>query len=246
MPSIADPRFARLALQHTLDGLKVPAIAHELAGGVEPELVWRNDLDGLTFRIGQRYLKWNPRSTGIDLERERVRLEWISARHPAPRVVDHRADDHAQWLLSEAIPGDSAVGDEWRARRPEAIRAIAAGLRAIHAIPIGDFPTGWTEEAWVGRRPSTLGDRPPVDDPVVVHGDACAPNTLISETGAWTGHVDFGDLAVGDRWADLAIASLSLDWNFGEGHQPELFDAYGIARDEERIRYYRALWELES
>ena len=26
---------------------------------------------------------------------------------------------------------------------------------------------------------------------------------------------DFGDLAVGDRWADLAVASLSLDWNFG-------------------------------
>jgi kanamycin kinase len=46
----------------------------------EPELVWRNELDGLTFRIGDRYLKWNPPSTGIDLERERVRLEWISAR----------------------------------------------------------------------------------------------------------------------------------------------------------------------
>jgi aminoglycoside phosphotransferase len=47
---------------------------------------------------------------------------------------------------------------------------------------------------------------------------------------------DFGDLAVGDRWADLAIASLSLDWNFGEGHQPEFFDAYGIVPDEDRIR----------
>ncbi len=63
---------------------------------------------------------------------------------------------------------------------------------------------------------------------------------------AWTGNVDFGDLAVGDRWADLAIASLSLDWNFGEGHQAALFDAYGIDPDEERIRYYRALWDLES
>lgn len=46
--------------------------------------------------------------------------------------------------------------------------------------------------------------------------------------------------------ADLAIASLSLDWNFGEGHQDELFDVYGIARDEQRISYYRALWEAES
>ena len=61
---------------------------------------------------------------------------------------------------------------------------------------------------------------------------------------AW--EVDFGDLGVGDRWADLAIASLSLDWNFGEGHQAEFFDAYGVEPDAERIDYYRRLWDLES
>ena len=38
---------------------------------------------------------------------------------------------------------------------------------------------------------------------------------------------------------------MSLDWNFGEGHR-RLFEAYGIEPDAERIRYYRALWELES
>jgi kanamycin kinase len=134
----------------------------------------------------------------------------------------------------------------WRARTPEAIRAIATGLRAIHAVPIGDFPSEWSAQVWVGRRPESLGASPPIDDPVLVHGDACAPNTLISEEGVWTGNVDFGDLAVGDRWADLALASMSLDWNFGEGHQQEFFDDYGIEPDEERIRYYRALWDLES
>jgi kanamycin kinase len=243
---VTDSQFAELARQHTLRGLAVPRIALELAGDSEPELIWRNDLDGLTFRIGDRYLKWNPRSTGIDLGRERVRLDWISRRHPAPRVVDHGADGDAQWLLTEAVPGGSAVGDAWRARRPEAIRAIATGLRAIHAIPIDDFPTDWTAEVWVGRQPASIGARPPVDSPVVVHGDACAPNTLISDAGTWTGNVDFGDLAVGDRWADLAVASMSLDWNFGEGHQAEFFDAYGISPDEVRIRYYRTLWDLES
>ncbi len=243
---MADPRFAHLADFHSLRGLEVPRRARELAGDGEPELAWRNELDGLTFRIGDRFLKWNPRSTGIDLERERVRLEWLSARYPAPRVVDHGTEGDAQWLLTEALPGGSAVGDEWRVRRPEAVRAIAAGLRTIHAIPIHDVPPTWTAEVWVGRQPPSIGARPPIDDPVLVHGDACAPNTLISSEGTWTGNVDFGDLAIGDRWADLAIASLSLDWNFGEGHQPELFDAYGIAPDDERIRYYRRLWALES
>ncbi len=243
---MSDPTFADLALLHTLNGLEVPRIAHTLAEGGEPELVWRNDLGGLTFRIGDRFLKWNPRSTGVDLERERVRLDWISTRHPAPRVADHGSDGDAQWLLTEALPGSSAVGDQWRGRRPEAIRAIAAGLRAIHAISIDDFPHTWTAQVWVGRQRPSLGTRPPIDAPVLVHGDACAPNTLISEEGVWTGNVDFGDLAIGDRWADLAIASLSLDWNFGEGHQPELFNAYSIVPDEDRIRYYRSLWELES
>lgn len=240
------PDFAGLAAQHALGDDPVPGVVVGLAGGLAPELVWRNDLGGLTFRTGDRFVKWNPLRTGIDLERERARLDWISGRHPAPHVVASGCDGEAQWLVTEALPGESAVGDTWRARRPEAIRAIATGLRAIHAVAIDDFPPHWTAQVWVGRAPPSLGPRPPLDRPVLVHGDACAPNTLVSAAGEWTGNVDFGDLAVGDRWADLAVASLSLDWNFGAGHQHELFDAYGIEPDEERARYYRALWDLES
>ena len=242
---MTDPDFFTLAEQHTLGDDPVPETVIRFADGRAIDLVWRNELGGLTFRIGDNFVKWNPRRTGIDLDRERVRLGWISARHPAPRVVSFGADNGAQWIVTEAVPGEHAVGDTWRERRPEAIRAIAAGLRAMHAVPIDDFPSDWTQEVWVGMVPESLGLRPPVTEPVLVHGDACAPNTLISLGGEWTGHVDFGDLAVGDRWADLAVASLSLDWNFGEGHQDELFDAYGIDRDEERIHYYRALWNLE-
>jgi len=241
-----DTEFAYLAQLHALGDDPIPPIVLEIAGHDEPELVWRNELGGLTFRIGDRFVKWNPRHTGIDLQREQERLDWISRRHPAPRVLAYGASEDAQWLVTAALPGVCAVGDEWRARRPEAIRAIAQGLRAIHAIPIDDFPAAFTAQSWVGRSPQALGARPSVDGAVLVHGDACAPNTLISAAGEWTGNVDFGDLAGGDRWADLAIASLSLDWNFGEGHQDEFFAAYGIVPDAERIRYYRALWELES
>ena len=240
------PDAASLAAQHTLGDDPIPDIVLELAAGRPTELVWRNDLGGLTFRIGEAFVKWNPPATGVDLERERRRLDWLSGRHPAPRVIDSGVDAEAQWLVTSGLPGTSAVGNTWRARRSEAIRAVAAGLRAIHAVAVDEFPAEWTAEVWVGRTHASLGLRPPVDDPVLVHGDACAPNTLISPGGRWTGNVDFGDLAVGDRWADLAIASMSLDWNFGEGHQQELFDAYGVAPDEERIRYYRALWHLES
>jgi kanamycin kinase len=98
---MSGPTSADLARQHTLGDLAVPRIARDLNGGGEPELVWRNELDGVTFRVGDCYLKWNPRSTGIDLERERLRLDWISRRHPAPRVVDHGLDGDASKQRTE-------------------------------------------------------------------------------------------------------------------------------------------------
>ena len=235
-----------LSEHHTLGDEPIPTVVLNLAGGSDPELVWRNEVGGLTFRIGDRFVKWNPRANGIDLERERIRLEWLSTRHPAPRVLASGADETAQWLATTALAGEHAVGDTWRARRTEAIQAIAKGLRVIHAIPIDDFPSEWAAEVWIGRTPPSIGPRPTIDGPVIVHGDACAPNTLISPSGEWVGNVDFGALGVGDRWADLAIASMSLDWNFGPGHQHELYDAYGIEPDTERIRYYRDLWHLGS
>jgi kanamycin kinase len=210
----------------------------------DPQLVWRNELGGLTYRVGARFVKWSPRTAGIELARERDRLLWLEGRHPAPRVVSYGNDEQAEWIVTNALGGEHAVGPTWQKRPSEAIEAIARGLRAIHAVPVDDEARGW--ESWLVRTPPELGARPPVSEPVLVHGDACAPNTLISDDGAWIGNVDFGDLAVGDRWADLAIASMSLDWNFGRGHQEEFFAAYGIGRDEERIRYYRALWDLES
>jgi kanamycin kinase len=50
----------------------------------------------------------------------------------------------------------------------------------MHTMPIDAFPGAWVSEAWANRRPPSLGGAPPVDDVVLVHGDACAPNTLIA------------------------------------------------------------------
>jgi kanamycin kinase len=79
---------------------------------------------------------------------------------------------------------------------------------------------------------------------VVCHGDACAPNTLLDESAAVAGYVDLGSLGVADRWADLAVASWSLGWNYGTEYESAFFDAYGIEPDPDRIGYYRLLWDL--
>jgi kanamycin kinase len=89
-------------------------------------------------------------------------------------------------------------------------------------------------------------DIPPPDKLVVCHGDACAPNTLVAGDGRWSGHVDLGLLGVGDRWADLAVATWSAEWNYGPGWDRRLLDAYGVRPEPERTRYYRLLWDLSS
>ncbi|KQQ01441.1 MULTISPECIES: aminoglycoside 3'-phosphotransferase [unclassified Rathayibacter] len=235
-----------LSRQWSLDGAVVPAVALARNGGVAPELVWRNQLDGLTFRVPGGYLKWSPDSAGIDLGREAARLRWLEGRIAAPALVEHGRDDGGQWLLTRALPGESAVSPRWIAEPGTAVRAIAAGLRALHALPVAEVPEALRGDSWFDRRVEGLGAPPLLVDPVVVHGDACAPNTLLDDDGDWCGTVDVGDLGVGDRWADLAIAAMSLRWNYGPGLEPLLLEQYGIATDETRAAYYRALWDAES
>lgn len=198
------------------------------------DAVWLNELGGLTFRDGEHYLKWNPLGNGLDLEDERERLAWAAGRHPVPEVLEFERDEGGQLLVTRALPGLGAVTDAWRARPREAVRAIAEGLRVLHELPAHACPfvCEWA-----------VGPDGPAGDVVVVQGDACAPNTVVGSDARFAGHVDLGSLGVADRWADLAVASMSLDWNFGPGWQAEFFAAYGITRDEERIRHYRALWD---
>ena len=192
-------------------------------GGVE--CIWRNELGGLTFALGagpdagaDRYLKWVPPGTPLDLRPEAERLAWSGRWIRVPRVLD--ADPGGRWLLTAAIEGTSAVDPCWVARPVVAARAIGRGLRVLHdALPPAGCSFDWTAEARIREAeqagkslPAGLLAPPPVDRLLVAHGDACAPNTLLGKDGTFLAHVDLGRLGVADRWADLAIATYSLGW----------------------------------
>jgi kanamycin kinase len=218
------------------------------------------------------FAKWAPAGSGLDLAAEAARLRWAAAFTPVPRVLDLVADEAGCLLVTAGLPGRNAVAGRWRREPAKAVAAIGAGLRAFHeALPVAGCPFTWTAgerladirrrasagsidpRNWhrdhrdlggVDRALDVLADVPPIDGPVVCHGDACAPNTLLTDDGRCSGHVDLGSLGVADRWADLAVATWSTRWNYGPGWEKPLLDAYGIAPDPERIRYYRLLWDL--
>lgn len=213
----------------------------------DPEAVWRNLLGGLTFHdaAGDRFLKWNRAGSGVSLAAEHDRLAWAIPFHPVPEVLEYVADEHGELLITRALPGDGAVTPRWLAEPRTAVRAIGEGLRALHEhLPVVGCPYDWSVATRsAGHDISALGDPPPVERGVVCHGDPCAPNTIIGPDGRWVGHVDLGTLGIADRWADLAAASMSLGWNYGDGWEPEFFAAYGVAPDADRIRFYRELWD---
>jgi len=258
----------------TFDDIEVPSRVAMLAGDRPTRPIWRNELNGLTFEVAtvpvRTFIKWSPRGSGLDLDREAQRLRWAARYTPVPVVLDCGIDADGQWLVTRAVRGEMAVVDRWKAEPRTAVTAIAEGLRALHdTLPVEDCPFTWSrgerigiveELAAAGRLdPSTWGDEhvglsvpevlarladaPDDDLAVVCHGDACAPNTLIGDDGRWSAHVDLGTLGVADRWADLAIGSWSLDWNFGPYWREHFFDVYGLADDPDRVAYYRLLWD---
>jgi kanamycin kinase len=220
--------------------VEVPELVRAHASGVL-EAVWVNELGGLTFRDRDRYLKFNPAGSGIDLDAERVRLEWAQRYLPVPEVLDAAADGTGQLLVTRALDARGAVTDRWRARPRDAAAAIGAGLRRLHdTLPVEECPFTWSAEERGGT------GVPPIDVLVVCLGDACAPNFLIAEDGTPGGYVDLGSLGAADRWADLAVASMSLAWNLEPAHEDAFWDAYGIEPDPARVTYYRDLWNAED
>jgi len=253
-------------------GLVAPPQVIALSQGRPVKPVWRNELGGLTFELGgpeRQFVKWNPNDNGIDLVAEAARLRWASRYAAVPKPVLVARDDTATCLVTDALPGTSAVSPRWLAEPATAVEQIGLGLRALHgALPVPDCPFDWTvptrlaeleahperldparwnedhQHLRVADVRARLADPPAVDVLVVGHGDTCAPNTLLTEDGRWSGHVDLGRLGIADRWADLAIATWSLGWNYGPGWESVLLDVYGVPADPERVAYYRLLWDL--
>lgn len=118
---------------------------------------------------------------------------------------------------------------------PDSVRALAdtAGIRPVWRNELGGVTFQLDRAA--GRR---FVKWQPRGCPIDLAAEAAR---LLDPSGRWVGHVDLGALGVGDRWADLAIATGSTRWNYGPGWEDTLLAAYGIPADPERIRLFREL-----
>jgi kanamycin kinase len=210
----------------------IPAVVAGIAAGRPVVAVWVNELGGVTFAVdgGREYVKIARPRWASHLVAEAARLRWAAEHARVPPVLG----EGDGYLHTAGLPARSAVDERWVSDPRAAARAIGSGLRLLHdRLPVNACPFG---------PPPWVTDSSDAEGLVVCHGDACAPNTLVDDDGAFFGHVDLGELGVANRWADLAVATLSLSWNYAGDWEGELFDAYGVDTDPARTAHYRRLW----
>jgi aminoglycoside phosphotransferase len=252
----------------------VPEAVARIIDGRPYDVVWLNGHGGLTFHVRgavtDLYVKWMPVSSSERLADEVERLRWAGQFIVVPTVTAFDSDAEGSWMVTRPLRGENAVSERWKHQPIVAATAVGEGLRVLHdALPTTSCPFNWdatTRLTAVTRRAveghfsahvwsdefrgmsidAALRElaSPPALDVVVLHGDACVPNTVIDDDGQFLAHVDLGFLGLGDRWSDLSVAAWSSVWNYGPGYEEIIYSAYGISADEAKIRYYRLLWEL--
>jgi aminoglycoside 3'-phosphotransferase II len=238
----------------------VSAVAHGKSGDV-------------VLRFGRYYAKLADPARRVnagELARESAMLLWLEAQAPAARVVwTGDLPDGRRAMLTDALQGVAlhalAPADAERG----AIAALAT-LSTLHALSVAACP--FDERLAIklaeAERRVMAGDvnvddledrqtpvaaqwsalnarRPPDEDLVVTHGDACWPNFILGPDGV-AAVIDLGRGGVADRHQDLALFIRSGRHNFPELPIREIVDAHyrGAPIDDAKLDFYRTLDEF--
>ncbi len=257
------------------------AMPTELATQVEGRRWMRNlvgQSGGMVFRLPDEgrapdlYLKYGKGPVAPVLADEMARLRWLAEHISVPAVRHFAAIGDEAWLLTEALPGQTAFQllETSPGTGMEIADSLARFLRRLHAIPLSlcPFDSGHmrrlrlargrldaglvdTEDfdderrGWSGEEVwSDIQSLLPLDeDRVVTHGDFSLDNILFVD-GEVVGCIDLDRAGIADRYQDLAILWNSLG-EFGAGLQDRMMRCYGIYRPNERkLRFHLALDEL--
>lgn len=244
-----------------------PAAWHPIEIGQSGARTYRLEAEDGT----STYLKIRDAEGPETLREEAYRLAWLKDKLLVPELLDYRQLSDRDILWMSAMPGMHAAADCWKDRLPEMVRALALGLRRIHALNIEDCPFDRRVAACVreaGRRLSEgqvdqddfdddregcsaeelyaqlLATVPPDEDLVFTHGDYCLPNIVLDED-LNAGFIDWGRAGVADRYQDIALATRSLSSNFGPEWTDVFLAAYGLEKpDRAKLEFYRLLDEF--
>ncbi|WP_315760817.1 APH(3') family aminoglycoside O-phosphotransferase [Sphingomonas sp. Y38-1Y] len=260
--------------------LTLPADLTAELGGYEWERDDAGESGAIVVRLhGRRgapdlYLKHGGGTLTEDLLAEADRLRWLAGRLPVPAVVQFRHAADEAWLLTEALPGETAcelleAGTDADAQT-RVVEAMGRFLRTVHSIPVQECPfdsghvgrlaharrridAGLVDEddfdgereGWTAEQVwQALQEAEPFSSDLVVTHGDFSLDNVLIANGRVVGCIDVGRLGVADRYQDLAIAWNCLE-EFGPALQAQFLAAYGVTKiDRGKLHFYRMLDEL--
>ncbi len=243
----------------------VREVGHGRSGDVVLELA------GPQGRLFAKIARQDRPDRAHELRREAGALAWLDGRIPAPRLVWAGEIEGRAAMLSVALEGTPLHDLAAEQRVAGAVAAIRT-LAALHALPVASCPfderldaklaaakarldAGLVDEADFdderAGRPAAqvfaelLAHRPPTEDLVVTHGDACWPNFVLQPDGR-AAMLDLGRFGVADRAHDLALFLRSGAYNAPDLDLKALvLEHYPLAAlDEARLAFFRWLDEF--
>lgn len=214
-------------------------------------------------------LKYARGNLPVDLQDEARRLAWFSRWAAAPAVIAVASHSDQQWLVMAALEGGDASRSSLAPQTKVALIAKALGVlhgkrvkmcpfdesldgkiaRAKENVARGLVDESQFDEANAGRSAASLlkmllATRPPNEEAVVTHGDACLPNFMF-DGRRFAGFVDCARSGLADRYQDLALACRSIEYDLGEEWIDPFLQAYGLHPvDWPRLAFYRLLDEF--
>lgn len=222
------------------------------------------------------YLKAAPLDAQLGLEQEAASMRWMREQGlPVPRVIEYLRLGETDYLLAEEAVGVPASASEWRKAGARVATALGRGLARLHSTDVTTCPfdrrigcqleetraridAGLVREAdfdseRLGRRAADVfaelsAMAPFPEDLVLVHGDFCLPNVLLTRSEGdlhVTGLIDCGRAGIGDRHQDLALAVRSLTCNFGPDTVAPFLAGYDGPRiDSRALEFFTVLDEF--
>jgi len=189
---------------------------------------------------------------------------FLHPHHLAPRVFEYISTDDRDYLLTEALDGEDGIAEHHLADPERLTEVFGQSLRLIHQLPLTDCPfpdrmnematqartnitRGYMDRSIIAEDMSTAAERfllmPAPDwEKVVIHGDYCLPNIIMSNFRL-SGFVDLGTSGIGDPHYDLFWGIWTLNYNLKTiKFRQRFLDAYGrSAIDPHRLDYCRLL-----
>jgi aminoglycoside phosphotransferase len=177
-------------------------------------------------------------------------LKWINQRVPTPEPLYYNKEKSTEYLLTTEIKGTPTY-QVTLSERETAVRILAETLRKIHSIDTTGCPARHTINCWIKTLRekeidvSPLGDWRPEEKLCFTHGDYCLPNIIVN--GRLSGIIDWDYAGLADPYTDLASCTWSLGYNYKEEAEtliPLFYETYGVEIIEEKLDFYRRLYEL--